>query len=60
MTAWDQFFENDVPEKLGKFLVQTCVLRVLQLVDGQDAQAMLLLEHFQSLHLEEAIFMVSF
>ena len=49
MAAWDQFFERgcEVPDKLGKYLVRTCALRVLQLVDGQDAQAMLLLEHFQ-------------
>ena len=60
MTHWDEFFEKNASDKLAKYLIRTCVLRTLQLVDNQDSQAMLLLQHFQSLDLDEATYLVSF
>ena len=59
LAQWDEFFEGDAPEKLARYLVQTCVLRTLQLVDMQDSQAVLLIEHFQTLSLDENLYLVS-
>ena len=58
MEQWDEAFERDMPEYLARYLIQTCVVRVLQLVDVQDSQAMTLVQHFRALDLDEATFLV--
>ena len=58
MEQWDEAFERDMPENLARYLIQTCVVRVLQLVDVQDSQAMTLVQHFRALDLDEATFLV--